>query len=447
MKEIELSEQILADIVDNDVEFSEALRKVFQSNVDLRPHRAMVAGLVGCTLRHNILLNYLLRPYEDLTAEESRFVSICLANVYFYKRISIEDIKAEFLARLGEEKAAKIAPLLEKGTEEDPLMPADIKKTSNHFLSLRYNTPEWVLKIWQHFGYGNTYKILRHNSRPAIPSVRLRDGQFSEEEFLANHPDFHPTSVKGIYTYSGKTPLRKEPLFQKGVLFLEKPATKFIIDSYKVSMPQEALVYTDNRDSSILKEMVATYGSELAMNLGVDDLDKYLDFKRMLKAGDYHNVNFFAAESDSMLSAISRPQDLVIALPDSSNFDRIRETPDYLLHFKREQMDAIIAKEKKILEDCSVHVAEKGLLIYLVYTISMKEGRNTVNEFLANHPEFHYVKDEQHFPFDEYETSFYYCVMQKDTLAEKLPDPIVAAASIQESETASMRATEAEANN
>lgn len=445
MKELELSEQILTDIVVNDVEFSEALRKVFQTNVDIRPLRAMVAGLVGCTLRHYILLNYLLKSYETLSEEEVRFVALCLANVYFYKRISTDDIRAELAAKLGEEKAISVAPLLDKGTEENPLMPADLKKTSNRFLSLRYNTPEWVLKIWQHFGYGNTYKILRNNSRPAIPSVRLREGQFAEDEFLANNPDFHKTAVAGIYDYTGKTPLRKDPLFQKGILFLEKPVTKYIVDTYKVSMPQEAFVYTDNRDSSILKEMVATYGKNLAINIGVDDMDKYVDFKRMLKSGEYHNVNLFAADSGEMLSAISRPQDLVIAIPDSSNFDRIRESPDYLLHFKREGMDAIIAKEKKILEDCSSFVAEKGLLIYAVYTISLKEGKNMVGDFLANHPEFHIVKDEQHFPFDQYETSFYYCVMQKDTVEDKLPDPVVAAAAIKESEGTVLRATESEA--
>ena len=94
----------------------------------------------------------------------------------------------------------------------------------------------------------------------------------------------------------------------------------------------------------------------------------------MIKTAGYKNINFFGAEPDSMEAAISRPQDLVIAAPNSSNFDLIRDYPDYLLHFKKEEMDALFAQEKAVLEGCSKFVAEKGTLIYCVYTISKKEG-------------------------------------------------------------------------
>ena len=155
----------------------------------------------------------------------------------------------------------------------------------------------------------------------------------------------------------------------------------------------------------------------------------------MIKATGFKNINFFGAEPDSMEAAISRPQDLVIAAPNSSNFDLIRDYPDYLLHFKKEEMDALFAQEKAVLEGCSKFVAEKGILIYCVYTISKKEGNKTINDFLVNHPEFHLIKEVQNMPFEEKATALYYAVLGKDTLAAKAETPVGDIASLADAPT------------
>ena len=104
--------------------------------------------------------------------------------------------------------------------------------------------------------------------------------------------------------------------------------------------------------------MVETYGSSIGLNLGVYDLKDYVDVTRMIKNANFKNINFFGADPLAMDSAISRPQDLVICAPNSSNFDLIREYPDYLLHFKKEGMDELFEKEKTLLEGTSKFVAE-----------------------------------------------------------------------------------------
>jgi 16S rRNA C967 or C1407 C5-methylase (RsmB/RsmF family) len=87
-------------------------------------------------------------------------------------------------------------------------------------------------------------------------------------------------------------------------------------------------------------------------------------------------------------------------------------------------MDALFVQEKEILEETSKFVAENGTLIYLVYTISKKEGHSTVSDFLLAHPEFSLVKEEQRFPFDEYDTAMYYAVMKKATPLAKEGVPL-----------------------
>ena len=437
MQEFDLAQKVLSDILENDVQFNEALRKLFQADQSIRPLRGSVAGLVGCELRHHLLFTHLVEEakIEGLTEEEKMWIKLTLADIYFFKRIPAEDMKKELLEKIGEEKMAKLEPLFAKAETPNEFIPSEFPKTSNKYLSLRYNTPEWVLKIWQHFGYGQTYRILKANARQNTSSVRVRTSLVPVEEVLNSSPDFVKSEVEGILLYGGKTPLRKLDLFKQGAIFAERMATKAMLDEYKIEEPKEAFIYNANADSSLFKEIIETYQDKIGLNLGCPNVDNYTDVARMIKAAGYKNINFFGAEPDSMEAAISRPQDLVIAAPNSSNFDLIRDYPDYLLHFKKEEMDALFAQEKAVLEGTSKFVAEKGILIYCVYTISKKEGNKTINDFLANHPEFHLIKEVQNMPFEEKATALYYAVLAKDTVAAKAETPVGDIASLADAPT------------
>jgi 16S rRNA C967 or C1407 C5-methylase (RsmB/RsmF family) len=424
MQEFDLAKNVLDDIVDHDTPFSEALRKVFQNDVALRPMRNLVAGLLGCELRHHLLFAYLTEPLADFDVNEKRFLALALADAYFFKRIPLDQLQNILHEKLGDAKMAEAQPFLDKAGKTDEYIPSDIAKTSNKYLSLRYNTPEWVLKIWEHYGYGTTYKILKKNNRQNTTSVRVRTSLVSVEELLNNNPDYAKTSVEGILYYGGKLPLRKLPEAHDEKIFAERPATKAVLDKFKVEEPSEAFLFNGNPDSSILKEMVETYDASIGLNLGVYDVKDYVDVTRMIKGAELKNVNFFGADPLAMDAAISRPQDLVICAPNSSNFDLIREYPDYLLHFKKEGMDELFAKEKAALEGTAKFVAEHGTLIYMIYTISKKEGHQTIGDFLLAHPEFKLVREAQLFPYEELDTALYYAVMKKETPLAKVEPPL-----------------------
>ena len=176
MQEFDLAQKVLNDILVNDVQFNDALKKLFQADPAIRPLRGSVAGLVGCELRHHLLFTHLVEEakIEGLTEEEKMAIKLALADIYFFKRIALEDMKKVLSEKIGEEKMEKLEPLFAKAETPNEFIPAEFLKTSNKYLSLRYNTPEWVLKIWQHFGDGQTYRILKANVRQNTSSVRIR---------------------------------------------------------------------------------------------------------------------------------------------------------------------------------------------------------------------------------------------------------------------------------
>ncbi len=422
MQELELSLLILNDIIDNDESFSEALKKVFKADVDKRPYRATVAALVGCELRHHILFGYLLNNV-DLTEEEKRFASLVLSNIAFVKKIGIDDSKKALKDKLGEKYSA-LEELIATAENGKSFIPDDMSRTSNRYLSLRYNTPEWVLKIWQHYGFGTTYKILRKNSTPYVATLRVRS-PLTVQELCERNEDFVPTAIDGIVSYKGKVAIRKIPEYQRGELFLEKPGVKAVVDRFVIEEPKELMIYVGGADSSILYEALERYKDSIGINLVVRNMDEHMLVGKQIRKMNLKNVNFFAAESDSMSSGISRSQDLVIVCPLSTDFDKIREEPDYLLHFhKQEGEGKLYSDEKEMLENCSKFVAENGTLVYAIRTISKKEGHNLINAFLANHQEFHLIEEKQMLPFESNETSLYYAAMMKQTLNVKESVPL-----------------------
>lgn len=422
MQELDLSLSILSDIVDNDVPFAEALKKVFKTDMNKRQYRSAVAALVGCELRHHILFNFLLNDV-DLSEEEKRFTSLVLANIAFARKIDVEASKTALGVKLGG-KVSIVSSLLETAESGKSFIPEDMSRTSNRYLSLRYNTPEWVLKIWQHYGFGVTYKILRKNATSNQATLRVRS-PLTSEEMIKSSSDFSLSAVDGILNYKGKIAVRKIPEFQRGELFLEKPGVKAVVDRFKIEEPKELMVYEGDSDSSLLYEVLESYKDSVGMNLVVRHMDDHLLVGKHLRKTGLKNVNFFEAESDSMTSGISHPQDLVIAAPRSTNFDKIREEPDYLLHFhKQEGEGKLYIEEKEILENCAKFVAENGTLVYMIKTISRKEGHNVINAFLANHQEFHLIEEKQMFPFEANDTALFYAAMMKQTPNVKDPVPL-----------------------
>ncbi len=426
MKELELAANILDDIIDEGTPFGEALRKVFQANVDLRPYRPTVSGLVGCELRHHLMFEYMMEAdeYKDWEMSEKRLAYLTLADLYYFKRISAEDAKAHLVETIGEEKTAALEPLIAKAGKPDEYLPSDINRSGDLGLSLRFNVPEWVLKVWRHYGHGKMYGIAKANSRPGKFYVRVRTSLVSTETVLGSGEDFEKTPVEDVLLYKGKIPLRKNEFYRKEQIFDIKPGTKFLSDKFTVEDPKEGLLFLGARDHSMIKEWIEKYDNRVGLNIGVYDVANYPDITRLLRSKNLKNVNFFSADPTAMEAAISQPQDLVFCVPNSSSFDNIRETPDFLLHYSVGELDKIYLEQKEMLEGCAKHVAEDGVLVYMVYTISKKEGHNLISAFLADHPEFHYIEERQAFPFEDLDTSFYYCALQKKTVLAAAEEPL-----------------------
>lgn len=416
LKELTLSRQVLKEVLSEKKPFSDCLRDIFQNSPDIKPLRSTVAALSGGAIRHYFLLAKALEKNVPEIVEDSErhLAMLAVSNAYYVKRLDLEAVNLYLAEILGAEKAAKIEELSKK--DPSSLFPEKLHTFDTRYISLRYNVPSWALKIMAHFGAGAAHKVIRAFYKPTSPTFRVKTSMVPFDQVVASSEHFKPLEgVPGMVTYVGKTSFRNLEAWQRNHIFLEKPMTKNLVDMFPLSEPQELLLYTANEDESIVLELLEKYGHNLGMNIGVPSLDHWTHVRRLIKKRELTNVNFFDAKPDSLLSAISKPQDLVIVIPNSTNFDLIPTTPEYLLNYNRDGMDELIALQKETLEQLSKFVQDDGILLYVVYTMSKKEGRRQVMDFLSVHPEFYLMDDRQVLPTDADSkgTLLYYAALRK----------------------------------
>lgn len=415
MKALEIAVNVLEQILYQEIEFQSALRLAFKDNAQDKEHAGLVSSIVGCELRHHYLFQRIVADLgEEFNNNQKCFLYAALGNTLFLKRIPQEEVSAFIRTLFSEQQLPTIEKLLAYQDSPRELIPESIPAESLEYLSLRFNTPEWLVKMWQkHFGRGVTYKLLKKNNKPQLQACRVNTLATTVKDVLEDNAEFIAAPVPEMVIYQGKAPIRKNVFFQNFDVFLLKMALKELLDKVCHDQVGEAFLYSAE-DNSVVREFLLKFQKRIGLNLGVPNQDERVEITKVIRFNQLTNVNFFGAEPTEMKAAISHPQGLVIAHPRSSNFDLIRAYPDYLLHFKRESIDELVTKQKETLEQCAQYVDKDGTLVYMVSTINRKEGRSLVMEFLDKHHEFALLEEKQRFPFDPLDTALYYAILKRN---------------------------------
>lgn len=415
MKELITSQKVLKEILYTDISFSSALKKTFQNDEALKDIKGIVSALVGCELRHHFLFSSLLQETNiQFNDDEKCLIYVALSNNLFLKRLNEDEVTDFIKSSFDEQRFSNLVKMLTFRDSPNDLIPNDIPRDSVDFLSLRFNTPIWLIKMWQkHFGKGITYKLLKKNTRPQLLTCRVMTMQTTLDQLIKENDAFKPSPVSDMVIFDGKPPKKRAEFFRSFDVFPEKMAVKSFFDNFVQPNVRNVLAYSGG-DNSILYELYAKYGRDVNFNVGVSNLDERFELARSIRLANAKNVNLFNAPDPlSMEAAISCEQDLVVVAPSNSCFDEIRQYPDFLVKFKQELIDKFILDQKIALEGSSAYLTEDGKLIYIVMTLNRKESHSVIIDFLQKHRDFELVEERQRFPYDELDTAMYYAILKR----------------------------------
>lgn len=412
METIKLAAKALEKVLYENVKFHLALREVFTEGDDSKNNN-VISTLLGCELRHHYFISHAFKEIEEqLSNEEKCLLYIALANNLFSKKVDNQVVSKYVAESLKEHEAFLLKILNFKGSPKE-LIPEYLPHDSLEALSLQYNAPDWLMKLWnKQFGFHVMKKLLIRNVRPSLLMCRVNPLLTNEEAFLKANPAFHATKVKDMVLYNGKTPLRQHRAFLNYEIFLLKLGFKDVLDKVESEDLKEVFLYSDD-DKSLIREVLLRYQKRANIHIGISLEDDRDDIEKIIKYNQLEKVNLFVEKSSELKDELVKEVDLVIVHPQSSRFDLIRSYPDYLIHFDTKQFDELISNQKEILANCAPFVKEGGHLLYFVTTINKKESRNVIYNFLESNPHFTLIEQRQLLPFDRFDSSIFYAILKR----------------------------------
>lgn len=411
MNDFEIAKTILNKIISEDITFSAALKSVYKKYNVAPNSRSNISALLGCELRHHYLLDNLIKRYiNDVDFDSTVYLRFLITNKLFLKRFNDSELYALAVKNLDKEQVDK---LLEFVSSTKEIIPEDMDKTSPEYLSLRFNTPAWVIRMWQkQYGKGLVFKVLKANYRSSIQTVRVNNQLTTSFELLDKRSDFNLSLVEDILVYTGKGSPKALEEFKQGKIFQMRMATKYVIDRMEAEPIKGIAIYSDV-NNNIVFDLIARFGNNVKVDYVNNHVQSFYENKKVIEERGYNGIAQYNASSSSIITCISRPVDSVFCLCKGTSFDSLRSAPDYFLRIKQEKLDSIIKEELDALSECSKIVERDGKLVYMVPTLSKKESTNLIAKFLTDHEDFELVEEKQFFPFDPYDSCLYYAIIKR----------------------------------
>ena len=427
---LEISSLTLMNIIKDDVLFRVAIKNAIKkyklnNNEDI----SSLSTILGANLRHYFLLEKLLKDEFDeaeLEGESRYFYSIIISDALFSKKIDVKEIHKWEKKRQITLPKDKLTGIHNKYSDLGSIdcVRNDLKEgkiSEFEYLSIRYNTPMWLIKMWnKHFGKF-LRPILKNNIHESDTSLGVNLKKISVDEVLSL-PNFKRSSFYDMVLYSGKQ-IKNLEIVKNNSIYPLKEGERAIFDELEIGSDDKIVILSDQKGDNFQLKLFERidFGNWVKyITTSFEDYAKTRNIiNSMMDMEKKDRNNFVSYRSDlkdykTCLLNDNNLNDYFILLPKSSNFDEIRRSPDYLIHFKVEELDELIISQKALLKEAITYIKDGGHIVYIVPTLDNKEGKNLIRDVFKENKNLTLIKERQYFPFNDVHSSLYFAILKKE---------------------------------
>ena len=416
MNELTLVSQVLSQIIDQNLHFSDALKNVVQQS-PIPVSQGLIRSLTSCELHHHRLLEHVVNRFvPNLSKEDRLYIQAAIGNNVFVRRLPLQDVVIDLQTFLTNRQISKPITdnLLALASPGKSLIDPQVKENSIPYISIKFNTPEWLVLMWvKHFGFALTLKILATNNKPVLQACRVNTLRTTTEKLLASYPELTETPVEDTVIYQSKEPLKNHPAYAQNLIFQQRLAITDIMKQFSFDNVKGEMLLVETRPQALYLELPIYTEQKIRINVVTNSIERKLAMQKSIQSFQLKNIVLYESEPKGLVTYLSKKQDVVLVVPQCSKFDLIRSLPDFFIHFRQENLDTLIASQKEALLESSQFVEEGGLLFYGVNTLNHKEGKLLIEEFLESNPHFKLIQEFQYYPFDKHNTALYVAAMRK----------------------------------
>ena len=308
--------------------------------------------------------------------------------------------------------AKELTPYIEELKKNPKIIPSNIQEGSMEYLSLRFNTPLWLVKMWdKQYGRTTTFKVLKGNSKTSKITCGVNTSNSSKEKLLETN-DFVSSKVENCLIYQGKEVLRNTDYSKHHNVYLEKMPYIDIINKLE-SDPFSKVAIFSGYSNNLLLDYIFLKKPQSKIDVIVPEFRDYKTLENDIKQFRLKNVQLYDAKANVIESCISEPVDVFFLLARNTNYENFNRMPDYFLQCKNQKLDSLINEQIYSLDEAYGCLNVGGQLIYMVPTLNKKETTLLIKDFLLRHQDMSLVEERHYLPFEEGESLMYYVKMLK----------------------------------
>ena len=399
----------------SNIEIDHVIRENHINELDAK----LLTNIVYGTLSHDKVLNWEIKQLCEKEPKEQAKV-ILLMSLYQLKYLdripafAILNEAVSIAKKVGGDFTGNfVNAILREAQRKNLVFTREVAKDEYEYLSLTYNMPIWVIKMWEkHYGKEKTLTILKNNNIEPPLSTRVNIHKASKEEILKN-PDFIEGKLaKNSLIYVGDTPIAQTKEMKEGLVSVQDESSQYVVE---VLDPQENDKVLDmcaapGSKTQYISELMNNKGKVLALDIHPHRVEI---MKKMLSTLGLSNVTCICYDSTKLTekNKLIESFDKVLLDAPCLGLGVVRRKPDILLNLKDENLDEI---EAKLLDQAYHMVKSGGTLVYSTCSINKKENDSQIMKFLSKHKDMKRVFEKQLFP-DEYNSDgFYICKLIKE---------------------------------
>lgn len=267
--------------------------------------------------------------------------------------------------------------------------------------SIRYSHPQWIIGLWKaHYGEEVTKKILESDQKPSLTFGRINTLK-AEKEKLEEKFSF----VNDI-SFKSDVPVQDTKEFENGEVLIQ--------DVHSAMVP----TFLDVKPGMQVLDACAAPGTK------TQEIAMFMENEGEIIAADVYEARVHLIDqlmektgvtivktmvSDATLEgrfAVESFDRILLDVPCSGLGD-LSHKPEIRWHLLPENIDELVAVQRKILMTNAPYVKTGGIMVYSTCTLNKKENEKQIAWFLKQHPDFTLLYEKTMFPFEDGGDGFY----------------------------------------